>query len=90
MTELLFFGRDEGVLEELAYLWKQKGASFEHKAVDDYCNAHDDEAPEQERSPEGHLGRSKCAGLLSQSGRRTTNGQAMNRYAAQEREWSGH
>jgi len=33
MTELLFFGRDEGVLEELAYLWKQKEASFEHKLL---------------------------------------------------------
>jgi len=59
-------------------------ASFEDKAVDDYCNAHEDEAPEQGRSTEGHLGRSKCAGLQSQCGSRTTNGQAMNRYAAQE------
>ena len=33
MTELLFFGRDEGVLEELAYVWKQKEASFEHKLL---------------------------------------------------------
>jgi hypothetical protein len=84
MTGLLFFGGDKGVLEELPYLQKQKGASFEDNAVDDYCNAHENEAPEQGRSTEGHLGRSKCAGLQSQCGSRTTNGQAMNRYAAQE------